>query len=305
LRQLGVALQNYQDATHHLPPLCTGPNSSSNILSFAVLLTPYFEQQQLYSEIFGGMPSVTINGTTYNAILPNQPPQPWTGGILPYAMNLPNLQCPSDIQMPWFGIGHTNYKGCVGTTTNGAQNNGNMNNGIFGQNVTMSISDIIDGTSHTIALAEMCQGSGNQLEVISNRAGNTNTSIGTMNGNYNTGYPACQALVQGKNYVTGTTNCSIVNSGWGCYPGGRWTDGRMYYAGFNTVLPPNGPSCSVDTTDGNWGIYTASSRHPGGALVGMADASTRFVSESADIIAWQSLGTKNGGESADNALVQQ
>lgn len=303
LKQLGVALQNYQDATKHLPPLCTGPSSSQSILSWAVFLTPYFEQPQIYNQIFSGMPGATVNGTTYNAISPNNPPVPWTGGIMPYAAELPALQCPSDVKCSWQGIGRTNYKACVGTTTINAQNNNPNppNNGIFGQNMTASLADIIDGTSHTVALAEMNQGNPSYLfEVISNRAGNVTASMNTMNGNYNTGYTNCMALVNGTYYVTGTVNCNSVN-GWGA-PGSRWVDGRFYYAGFNTVIPPNGASCQSSTTDSDWGIYTASSRHRGGALVSMADGSVRFISESADVVAWQALGTKNGSEAIDNSL---
>ena len=41
---------------------------------------------------------------------------------------------------------------------------------------------------------------------------------------------------------------------------------------------------------------SARSRHPGGVVVGMADGSTHFVSESIDLSIWQAMATRAGEE---------
>jgi hypothetical protein len=64
--------------------------------------------------------------------------------------------------------------------------------------------------------------------------------------------------------------------------GSLWTDGQAERVGFTSVLPPNAPSCT-DDTNGNADsvnvIIPPSSNHPGGVMVGLADGSTRFISE--------------------------
>ena len=61
-----------------------------------------------------------------------------------------------------------------------------------------------------------------------------------------------------------------------------WTDGQTEIVAFNTVLPPNSPSCIVDANenaDGAGGVHSAGSYHPGGVNVVMADGSARFISQ--------------------------
>ena len=72
--------------------------------------------------------------------------------------------------------------------------------------------------------------------------------------------------------------------------GARWIGGRMVHTRFLTILPPNSPSCvQLDkTANGSTGgvsqlpIVSASSYHPGGVNVGLADGSVRFVADDID-----------------------
>ena len=57
----------------------------------------------------------------------------------------------------------------------------------------------------------------------------------------------------------------------------NWGDGINDSNGFNTILPPNSPSCIIGTYDGP-GIQSAGSFHVGGAHVLMLDNSVRFIS---------------------------
>jgi hypothetical protein len=87
-----------------------------------------------------------------------------------------------------------------------------------------------------------------------------------------------------------------------------------------TILPPNSAVCCVGngTVSPHWfaGVWTATSEHPGGVLVSMADGSVRFISNTIDtgnlaVVApaanaggpspygvWGALGTRQGGESS-------
>jgi prepilin-type processing-associated H-X9-DG protein len=61
--------------------------------------------------------------------------------------------------------------------------------------------------------------------------------------------------------------------------GAAWPNGNPFFSGFNTILPPNSPSCAPDAWGGHWGILPPTSRHPGGVHILMADGAVRFVSE--------------------------
>lgn len=87
----------------------------------------------------------------------------------------------------------------------------------------------------------------------------------------------CLTTVTGNFYTTP----SQVKGFWGCL----WTDGHCERTGFNTVLPPNAPSCAAGAdvnADSNIGVYPPTSYHPGGALVVMCDGSGRFVTDGID-----------------------
>ncbi len=86
--------------------------------------------------------------------------------------------------------------------------------------------------------------------------------------------------------------------------GYTWTSGSPGITLFNTIVPP----CSTQYKwsacrfgclgcGADFGQYTnASSNHPGGANVAMADGSGRFIKSSININTWWALGTKANSE---------
>ena len=58
-------------------------------------------------------------------------------------------------------------------------------------------------------------------------------------------------------------------------------DGRVSNVGFQTVLPPNSPSCGNNVQSGgdSWGLFSATSHHPGGVTVAFMDGAIRFVTD--------------------------
>jgi prepilin-type processing-associated H-X9-DG protein len=129
--------------------------------------------------------------------------------------------------------------------------------------------------------------------------------------------------VGGMDGATGASGCAALAGQNGFYTGGnpqawfgrRWNDGTTPFIGLTTILPPNGPSCVAGGWDGDWGINTPSSNHPGGVNLLLADGAVRFISETIDtqnIAAqqvqmgpspygvWGALGSRKGGEAKSN-----
>ncbi len=97
--------------------------------------------------------------------------------------------------------------------------------------------------------------------------------------------------------------------------GSLWCDGQAERVGFNTVLPPNAPSCVNDgnvNADANGGILNAASNHPGGVNAVFADSSVHFINQNINTGnkafppsgpgigspygVWGALGSIDGGE---------
>jgi prepilin-type processing-associated H-X9-DG protein len=93
---------------------------------------------------------------------------------------------------------------------------------------------------------------------------------------------------------------------------GRWERGSGWAWSFmgngNTyshTMMPNEKSCHIFNGGDDWygfTMHSASSEHPGGVNVAMADGAVRFVSQSVSEQVWWAVGTRNGGE--QNSLDQ-
>lgn len=296
LKQLGLANHNYHDVHKTLPPMRCGTNrGNSNSLednqlsmSGLVSLAPFYEAQQVYDF----------------ARARNFRPVPWDGTEGTWTVRIPTLLCPSDEEMTRSAIGNASYKFCLGTTVNrnedewgilwgGQEPNGCYNNigNPDARKKPFRFRDIRDGTSNTIAMSERRIGNLQQWYDISNVAVNINPGD---NATVLQWYNACWAtgnLENGKRY-----NETGVTIHTGAYPGERWPDGRPYFSGFTTIVPPNGPSCTTENGDWLRGAYAASSRHPSIVNVLLADGSVRQASNNIDVATWWALGTRNNSE---------
>ncbi len=289
LKQLVIANHQYHDTWECLPPMRCGTNGTSDddsnryCMSGIVSLLPYLEQQQIFdyaqNHNFGPVPWRTTHGT-------------WT-------VRIPLLLCPSDMENRG-NFGNNSYKFCLGTNPHrnndvwGPQPNGcyNLIGDPTAKRRCFAMQDIRDGTSNTIAMSE---------RRIGNRG--DNTDIGNVALDHNPAdldsadptewYNACWLSADqnaGRRYDDTTQILDAAR------PGERWSDGRPYFSGFNTIMQPNGPSCITDIGDWYKGNFAASSRHPDVVNVGMADGSVRQVVETIDNQTWQSLGTRNSGD---------
>jgi hypothetical protein len=202
-------------------------------------------------------------------------------------------------------MGQLNYLLSLGDRYSGFSDcrpNPSILRGIFGIESQTQPSDIRDGLSSTIALSECTRPTYSSATGV--QGGTAPVNDASANSSSNTTNPvACSNSYAGE---AGFTSGGFTDTNRS--QGTRWSDGRPGYVSFTTVLPPNGPVCSNQTTSG---IYTPRSRHAGGVFGGMADGSVRFISGSIDAgnIAggektsgqssygvWGAMGSKNGQE---------
>ena len=301
LKQFGLALHNYHDTNNKFPPFGGGTGNLSSggersRLSGIANLLPYVDQVAVYQEIV----SLPGDNPPYNNNLP------WTRSI-------PAMQCPSDlgVQDPNTASntrGKKNYMFCAGDSHAG---NGcarpafpvvTQSRGLFAALTCYGIRDATDGTSNTIAMAEMVAASSTNGPGI---IAKTVLAAGTASP------AACAALWNAttKSYPGGAYTGEPARS----Y---RWADGAGSFTAFSTALPPNANSCFSNGGGTSYcdGIYSAESRHPGGVQVLMADGAVRFISNYIDTGnqakllpavstttpspygIWGALGTRGGGE---------
>jgi hypothetical protein len=126
LKQIGLALLNYEAANGAFPPAVFTDTHGKPTKSWRVALLPYCEQKPLYEH--------------YNLSQPWDSPQNRALG----KTSLPSFQCPSDPDMT-ADSAETNYVRVVGKDTVGGM-----------PNEAVKIHDITDGTSDTIIVVEVC-----------------------------------------------------------------------------------------------------------------------------------------------------
>ncbi|MGL6193651.1 MAG: DUF1559 domain-containing protein [Thermoguttaceae bacterium] len=303
LKQFSLACHTYHDAHNSLPPQGIA-GCYDDRLSWIVLVLPFIEQTALYDQIGTPGTANAIDGTKeYVAFRA----EPWDGNFRPWLQSFPSRTCPSDPQGSSQSgqIGFASYRGNMGDKVSSWSNN-DSTYGYAGWRGTMirrhgrNLSFIVDGTSNTLLLGETLIASG----TYNARGRGDLASPGP--GNW-TGTPAwCLAAFEGNRIRD-----SYESQGWF---GRRWCDGIFYYSGFNSVLPPNSPSCMLGAgSDYNDPIISLSSQHTGGANVALGDASVRFLSSTiscGDVneAVWNlktgrspygiigAIGTVNGGE---------
>ncbi len=296
LKQLGLANHNYHDVYKTLPPMMSGTYRSTNedcnqyCMSGTVSLLPFMEQQPIYDY----------------AKQRNFAPVPWQENYGTWTVRIPEILCPSDEELNAPPFGNHSYFFCLGTTVSnnhsvwGPRPNGCYN--IIGdpgaRQRPYGFRDIRDGTSNTIAMSERRIGNNELWYDIANVAINVIPASGIDSTITQEWYNACWATANqynGRRYNdTGVTTFDTGGT-WG-KPGQRWADGRPYWHGFTTIVPPNGPSCTIINGEWDRGVYSASSRHPTIVNVLLADGSVRQIGNSIDLRTWWGLGTRAGAE---------
>ena len=171
-------------------------------------------------------------------------------------------------------------------------------NGPFFENSRVGPADFIDGMSNTAAVTE--------------------TVRSTATSTYATD-PLGVFLVTGNNSTTGPPMNSDADYASLCLSlpstttqfqatrGVRWHYGAPGHTLYNHLRPPNDmqPDCRgglphSTRADPLWSWLSlniaARSKHPGGVNSLMADGHVQFIKNSINVLVWQGLGSRNGGE---------
>ena len=288
LKQLGLALHNYEGANQNFPP---GRAAFPLVVSEQGRILAYIEQDNLGRNV--DVTKVPL----YNANPASFPVTP--GNYLASITPVKLFVCPRD---PMGGLNPTafatqpdgtvsatdryagtNYVTCIGSGDGSADNTGTWwgqyktSDGLFGQ-TPVTIAGVTDGLSNTVAMSESTMGVGGP-----DVTGATPTSA------------AKQVLTLSGSTVTSDANCAAGGT-WSNMRGAKWINGHYADANYNHHLLPNDPRWDCSNASHNPGQAAARSYHTGGVNVLLGDGSVRFVRNAIDPFTWRGLATRAGGE---------
>jgi prepilin-type N-terminal cleavage/methylation domain-containing protein/prepilin-type processing-associated H-X9-DG protein len=295
LKQLGIALHNYEGVAGRFPPVFTGvpvapyDTYPPYYYSWSTLaqLNPYLEQTNIFNRMDLTLPMFQ-NAAPFTIFPANQ---------FAVVQVVPLFLCPSDKGQPVssaYGVtnmGPTNYGACTGSgTTRGGPPFGTPwdADGPFQARAAIRITEIADGTSNTAAMSESILGEG--PESASGAAPGKPDTVYKYTG---FGTPVTEAT------CASTSQWNLSNR-----RGFMWASGEIRCASYNHYLTPNSPEYDCVTNDANpgpgritaVGFKAARSRHTGGVNLLLCDGSVRFVRDSVPLPTWRALATRSGGE---------
>lgn len=277
LHQIGVALGNYEGTYKRLPLAAALPvNRTFEPYSAHVRLLDFLEQSSLANLVDWNVSSqFTANPTLAQ-------------------MRIDVYLCPSEVNdraRPTPTLTHypLNYGFNEGTWFIFDPQTGAVGDGAFHPNRAFRIAEITDGTSNTLAAAEVRAYQPNLWD----------TGNPSMTGVPPPANPAALAA-----YYGGTFDSNGHT---------EWVEGDVHETGFTTTFVPNtqvpytvgGITYSIDVTsmrDGEsttlptYAAVTARSYHPGMVQVLLLDDVVRAISENIDLGIWRAAGTRSGNE---------
>lgn len=267
LKQLSLALHNYHDAQNTLPPGTAsskyGPDGlpgNEDRTTWALFLLPYVEQQGIWNALdaYRRNPAIgTFIGGSSGNILPFEEPTAAHHTVVPVWV------CPSDPNSPKTTTAaldqgmHGNYAAAGGSTTFNTTGDGGTNlNGMFYAASRTRITDVADGTSNTLMVAEIL--------VSPDRTGHD---------------------MRGRYWTDGRCGSILFST---LYPPNSTVHDRLNYC-------QSIPASPCDPGSDNM-IVLARSLHTGVVNAALADGSVRSISNSVNTTVYKDLGTRAGGE---------
>ncbi len=300
LKQMGLAFHNYHDTYKRMPMAASsivfpvGQVATSNWHGYSAhtMILPFIEQTPLFDQL-------RFNERHYSGDI--VPP----ATVSPLAVSRTRINtfiCPSDKDFPsTTDIGWTNYGVSHGSNVGYGANQTTEANGFFTRSIHVKFSDVLDGLSNTIMLAEFNKGdnNGGRFDVQAGDFPNGIAITFPRTFNFPQSFPTqAQLTAYGEACLAAGPTSHRSTAGF------RWIAPGQYNTSFNTLAPPNWryPACMDCAGCGQGdssGLFPARSRHPGGVHHTMGDASVQFITESVDLIIYQSVGTRDGKEAVD------
>jgi prepilin-type N-terminal cleavage/methylation domain-containing protein/prepilin-type processing-associated H-X9-DG protein len=275
LKQMGLALFNYESSWSMFPPSCTLlTTANSNTWSIHARILPYMEQSGMYNAI-----NFLTDYTTQPTITQTK---------------VASYLCPSEINTSLtvngaLSYAPTSYGASAGTWFIWDPVTNTCGDGAFNVNRGTRVADITDGLSNTLGMAEVKTTWG----VLRN---------GLSPNTLNSPPPSTPAQVVG---LGGSFVPAVCHT--------EWVNGIIIHTGMTTLFPPNtqvpvvnaGQTYDVNFTTSILGAtftnmtyvaITSRSYHPGGVNAGLMDGSVRFIKSTINMTPWRALGTRSGGE---------
>lgn len=288
LKQLGLALHNYESSLTTFPPnLVPGGNFAYSKGNWGVLayLSPYLDQANVYN-------LMNLNAPTYASTPPYNIAD--ANNAIAAGLIIPSFLCPSDKARSLGGdygvasLGPANYCANQGSGISpGANGSPYDSNGVMFANSRIRIADITDGTSSTACMSESSLGDGPR-----NASSATPPASAQKVYAYLTTYQSSMDDAA----CAGATSWNIQD-----LRQFLWYSGEIRNTAYNHYYTPNSKNWDCITNAVNFG-YTAigwkaaRSMHVGGVHLLMCDGAVRFVSDNVDVNAWRSISTRAGSE---------
>ena len=303
LKQIGLGLHNYLSAVGTFPPgrFNTHRRGNGNVWGGYSQVLPYMEQQAVYNsfnfhlspELEPSLPSASANSTGAATfikafICPTDasPEVLITVGGQSYASHNYNLNVgsgyavlerfPSGFSSPFL----------------------DRPNGTFFENRGVGPADYQDGMSNTVIASETIRAT------ASSTYANDPTRVFLVTGNNKTSGPP---LTSDADYASLCLSLPATTTQFQATKGVRWHYGAPGHTLYNHRRSPNDaqPDCRgglphSDKSDPNWSYLslnvTARSMHHGGVNSLLADGHVQFKKNTVNVVTWQALGSRNGGE---------
>jgi prepilin-type N-terminal cleavage/methylation domain-containing protein len=275
LKQIGLALHNYEGTHTRLPPGFLGVNNASTHTQ----ILPYFEASNEYNQ-FNFNNDINSHATNLNA----------------RQQRLAILQCPSQIGSPAFvlapsqcpnGCGTTNYVQSLGDNANYA-----ADRGPFGRNRGAAFRDFVDGMSNSGMFAEIILGPSNGSPTSGVVAAGTPQDLWVAT---NLPFATWDASPTGDTIPVAACDNRATSAI--LYRGKQYYRGVVVATFYSHTLTPNSRLRDCIRSVGfDRGHLATRSFHTGGSQLVLGDGSVRFVSENIDIRVWRAVGSINGNE---------
>jgi prepilin-type N-terminal cleavage/methylation domain-containing protein/prepilin-type processing-associated H-X9-DG protein len=299
LKQLGIALHNYEGIYGGFPPGCISanwpvdPTVPAAFYRWGTLafMTPVLEQTSVFNALNFSFP-VYVRTSTF----PGTGIAPANTTVVGTIVGL--FLCPADRMQkitttdgfaggPGRDFAPSSYHFCAGDGANG----GDLTtpDGSFRVNVMTRAAEVTDGLSNTAFGSESLLGPG-VADTIPNTPGTAPPNSADL--------LFLNAAWQGTPTASVNPTACLAATSLSTERMMSWVDGTYSYGLYDHHYTPNATSLDCITVNNSLsqGWKGARSRHPGGANVLFGDGSVRFAKDSIDRSTWAAVGTRAGGE---------